>query len=102
MLLGDIRQVQKVGKGTCDRQRRVDRHVGQLARELVEGMARLLGIATSRAFGQAADALHPLEQRISLLPPQGLAEQCSEQPHVIPKRLVGVFKQHRSNGFFRL
>ena len=84
MLLGDVGEVQEVGEAARDRQRRLDRHGAQLGGQRLEAVSE--SPPTARALGQRPDALDALEERLPLLPPQRLAEQLAEQPHVVAQR----------------
>ena len=51
--------------------------------------------ARTSPLGQPAHFLDQREERITLADPQHLAQQLSQQPHIVPQRLVDV-DQHRS------
>ena len=95
MLFGDVCEIQEVREAARDRQRGLDRHRAQLVRQRLEPVRR----RHARAFGERAHAFHPLEQRLSLLAAQRLAQQFAEQPDVVaqrPMRVDGAFNDaHR-------
>ena len=86
MLLGDVGEVQEVREAARDRQRRLDRHRPQLGGERLEPVRR----RHAGPLGERPHALHALEERLSFLAPQRLAEQFAEQTHVVAQRPVRV------------
>jgi hypothetical protein len=86
MLLGDIREAQKMREGPCDSERSVDRHVTKQLGELVEAPV-LTGV---RPFREPADVLDQLEEFHALVLAQHVAEQLPEQTHVVTQRFVRV------------
>ena len=79
MLFGDVRQVKEVCEGARDRQRVVKRN----ARELVGQYDEVRTVATPPALGERAHAFDRLEDSFPGLCFQSLAEQLTEQPHVV-------------------
>ena len=86
MLLGDVGEVQEVREAARDRQHRFDRHRPQLGGERLEPVRR----RHAGPLGERTYALHALEERLSFLAPQRLAEQFAEQTHVVAQRPVRV------------
>ena len=72
MLLGDVGEVQKVGKGARHRQCLGRRAVGEKPRHLVEVTLR-----------EGTSALHQIEELLSLLRPECLAQEVAEEPDVV-------------------
>ena len=92
MLLGDVGQVEEVRERARDGQRVVERHV----RELV-GQDHEVGVmAGAPALGQRAHPFDRVEEPFPGLRSQRLAQQLSEQPHIVAERFVRI-GGHRLN-----
>ena len=92
MLLGDVRQVEEVREGARDGQRFVEREV----RELV-GQDQKVGVmAGAPALGECAHPFDRIEEPVPGLRPQRVAQQLSEQPHIVAERFVRIVGLHGS------
>ena len=86
VLFGDVGQMEELRERPGDRQRFIERHpsehVGQFAeRALVAGTA---------ALGQRAGTLDDIEHILAGKPLHCLAEQLTEQAHIVAQRLVRI------------
>ena len=86
VLFGDVREVEEVREAPRNRERGLDRHRPELAGQGLESIRR----RDARALGERAHALHPFEERLSLLPPQRLAKELAEQPNVVAQGAVRI------------
>ena len=74
VVLGDVREIQEVGEGTCERCRRFNREFRKQRRELAD--------IRTRCLGQHPNALDGLEELGPAVRSERFAEKFSQQPDV--------------------
>ena len=84
LLLGDIRQIQKLIKTAHHGNQRVVREVLQQCEQLIA----LLNIPQAGFFGLFADLLNLLQNRIATLFCDGFTQQAAQHPHFIAQYRV--------------
>ena len=100
-VLGDIGEMREIGEGSHDEQRFARR---QSPENLGQGGA-VLGIAALvEADGRSPDLLDAIEDAVTLLIADRVAEDRAEQADIVPERavLVGELLEFRKLGGFRL
>ena len=78
MLLGDVGKVQEMREAARDRQHRFGGHRPQLRGERLEPVFNWCRRRHAGPLGERPYAFHALEERLSFLAPQRLAEQFAE------------------------
>ena len=86
VLFGNVGQVQEVRERARHRQRRVDRHPRQVRRERLE----LTGDSGASGLRERAHTFHGFEECFPFDCTQRPSQQVSEQPDVVPQRLVRI------------
>ena len=86
MLLGDIRQCEKVRERARYRQRVVDRQILEYFLESLE----VIRVVVARTLGKRSYSLDHLEERLALLRPKRLAEEVAQEADVVAEWLVRI------------
>ena len=86
MLLGDIGEMEELRERPGDWQRFIERHPS----EYVGQFAECALVAGTAALGQRAGTFDHLEHILAGKPLHCLAEQLTEQAHIVAQRLVRI------------
>ena len=85
LVLGDVGEMREVAEGPHDLHRLIGRQIVQ------DGLQRAPGrlvIVAMEADRRLPNALHDIEDRVTLLLADGVAEDAPEQPDIVAQRLV--------------
>ena len=91
MLLGHVRKVEEMCERPGDRHGSLERHARQFGAQRVE-VSSLVGAAriAPAGLGERPHGLDSIEECLSFLAPQRLAQQLTEKAHVVANRLVRI------------
>jgi len=93
LILGDVGEVREIAESAYDQHGLAGRHAVEDTLQLPPGWSIVIPMEADRSL---PDALHKVENVIAFLVADGVAENSSEQPDVVPQ--PGVF--FKRQGFF--
>ena len=86
VLFRDVREIQEVGEGPGNRDRGVERQGSQIVRQVPESIL----VAVTGGFCRCPDLLDDLVEAVPFERPKGVAQQFSQQSHIVAQRLVRI------------